>query len=278
MTKITSGSYRPGEEHPDWKQALQAVPTDAHDWLQVRMGQAITGLNHKAVGLMRGGGENGKSLAFGTGIMRAAGDYATVAAPGVLAKVDEGSPAPDRMDLRGARIVLIEEMTEGRALDMTALKQLQDVDRIRARQLYKDNVYFDLTHSLFITSNYLPVVNEVDHGVWRRLERIEFPYRFRDPCKPHQTKMDRTGDPDLKDRLKANESGQHDAIVTWLVEGAIRWYADKASASPPRSCATTPPTGGLGPTASTGSGSSTWSPIPTASSSRMTCSARSTTG
>jgi hypothetical protein len=36
------------------------------------------------------------------------------------------------------------------------------------------------------------------------------------------------GDPTLKARIKQGAGGQHDAIVTWAVEGAKRWYADPA--------------------------------------------------
>ena len=43
MTKITSGSYRPGFTHPDWNKALEALPEPEREWLQVRIGQGITG-------------------------------------------------------------------------------------------------------------------------------------------------------------------------------------------------------------------------------------------
>jgi putative DNA primase/helicase len=43
MTKIAGAEYRPGATHPDWAKALEAVPDDTRDWLQLRLGQAITG-------------------------------------------------------------------------------------------------------------------------------------------------------------------------------------------------------------------------------------------
>jgi putative DNA primase/helicase len=87
---------------------------------------------------------------------------------------------------------------------------------------------FRASHSLFTTTNYVPVVNETDHGTWRRLALLRFPYTFRKPGKALQSDSDRVGDPTLKARIKQGAGGQHDAIVTWAVEGAMRWYADPA--------------------------------------------------
>lgn len=63
-----------------------------------------------------------------------------------------------------------------------------------------------------------------------RLELIIFSFTFRKPGEPLQSNTDRRGDPGLKKRIKTNTSNQHDAIVTWIVEGAIRWYADPDAA------------------------------------------------
>lgn len=43
MTKITSGSYRPGFTHIDWAKALEALPKEERDWLQCVVGRGITG-------------------------------------------------------------------------------------------------------------------------------------------------------------------------------------------------------------------------------------------
>jgi putative DNA primase/helicase len=83
---------------------------------------------------------------------------------------------------------------------------------------------------LVTTTNYVPVVNETDHGTWRRLELWKFPYTFRKPGEALQGKSDRAGDPTLKARVEHNTDHQHDAIVTWAVEGAMRWYVDPDTA------------------------------------------------
>jgi hypothetical protein len=41
------------------------------------------------------------------------------------------------------------------------------------------------------------------------------------------------GDPTLKAQIRQGASGQQDAIVTWAVEGAMKWYADPATSLQP---------------------------------------------
>ncbi len=180
--------------------------------------------------ILQGSGENGKSLLTTDGLVPALGDYADVASPRLFA-ADRGSDhSTERADLRGKRLLIGEELSEGRSLDITALKRIQDVAHIKARYLYRDNITFQTSHSLFVTTNYVPVVSEVDHGTWRRLALVRFPYTFRKRAEDCIGDQDRVGDPGLKGRIKRNEDGQHDALVTWAVAGAVAWYADTGTA------------------------------------------------
>jgi P4 family phage/plasmid primase-like protien len=232
ITKITSGAYRPGQTHPDWEQALTALPEEVRAWFQVRVGQAITGhpTPDGVIPILQGGGENGKSALTTDGIVPALGDYADVVGPKLIASAkDEHST--ERADLRGQRFLIAEELTEDRALNITAIKQITDVGRIKARYVFRDNFTFAASHSLFVTTNYVPVVNETDHGTWRRLALVTFPFTFRKPREALTGPTDRRGDPGLKARLRTG-AGQHDAIVTWVVEGARRCYQSGVPALP----------------------------------------------
>jgi putative DNA primase/helicase len=235
ITKITSGSYRPGFTHPDWEQALAALPDQTtRDWLQARIGQGATG--HRSPDgvnvILQGGGENGKGAIGTDGVVPALGDYASVASHKLIAG-DARDHSEEQASLRGRRLLIAEELTEGRALNVTAIKRISDVASITARHVYGRNMTFDATHTLLATTNYMPVVNEVDHGTWRRLALLIFPYTFRKPHEQLLRDTDRRGDPDLKRRIEHNVSGQHDAIVTWAVEGAMRWHRDGAAALAP---------------------------------------------
>ncbi len=233
VTKITSGAYRPGYTHRDWDQALTALPEELRAWFQVRAGQAITGhpTPDGIIPIMQGGGENGKSALTTDGIVPALGDYAAPVSPKLIASVKE-EHSTERADLRGQRFLIAEELTEDRALNVTAIKQITDVSVIRARHVFRDNFTFQASHSLFVATNYIPVINETDHGTWRRLALVKFPFTFRKRHEALTAPTDRRGDPGLKTRLRADVNGQHDAIVTWVVEGARRWYASGFPALP----------------------------------------------
>jgi putative DNA primase/helicase len=235
MTKITSGSYRPEFTHPNWTKALEALPQPEREWLQVRIGQAVTGHTTPdgIMPILQGAGENGKSALTTDGPVPALGGYASMASTKLFQASKGTEHSEERATLRGQRLVIAEELTEGRSLDITALKQIQDVGMITARHVYQKNMTFGSSHSLLTTTNYVPVVSETDHGTWRRLALLAFPYRFRKPWEALESTSDRRGDQTLKKRIKAGADEQHDAIVTWAVEGAMRWYADPATSLQP---------------------------------------------
>ncbi len=234
MTKVTRGSYVPGFTHPDWKQALTAVPDDeTRDWYQVRVGQAVTG-NPTPDGIIvfnQGTGENGKGVVTSDGIIPALGDYAAPVSTKLITNTEEHST--ERASLRGQRLILGEELTEDRALNVTAIKQIADVTSITARYVHRDNFTFDTSHSLFINTNYKPLVKETDHGTWRRLLMVVFPFTFKKPHEPLDGPHAKKGDPELKHRIKTGATGQHDAVVTWVVEGARRFFELKQFPAPP---------------------------------------------
>jgi P4 family phage/plasmid primase-like protien len=231
MTKITSGSYRPGFTHPDWTTALEALPEPEREWLQARIGQAITGhpTPDGVMPICAGAGENGKSALTTDGLVPALGGYASMASTKLFQASKGTEHSTERAELRGKRLLIAEELTEGRSIDVTALKQIQDVTMITARRIRRDNVTFSASHSLFTTTNYTPIVAETDHGTWRRLALLRFPYTFRKPGEPLDDKGDRQGDPGLKERIRGNADHQHDAIVTWAIEGAVRYHSDRSS-------------------------------------------------
>ena len=229
ITKITRGNYRPGTTHPDWQQALKALPEELHSYAQLRFGQAVTGFTPESddAVFLAGNGSNGKSLWTTDGVVPALGGYASMSGEGLIMTRNggQGSATPERAALRGCRFVLIEELPEGRFLSVAELKRITGMSMINARDLYAKAMAFPASHTLFVTTNYLPVVNETDHGTWRRLCLMEFPYTF--AARPTSEQLQ--GDPGLKTRLRGGAQGQHDAIVTWLVEGARRYLTDRDS-------------------------------------------------
>ncbi|MGW3827155.1 DNA primase family protein [Streptomyces sp. NPDC005071] len=218
FSKVTPVDYRPDAVHPDWEAALTALPTEVADWMQVRFGQAATGhaTQDDVVPFLRGGGANGKSTML-DGITRALGDFSVMVPDKVLLASPSDHPT-EMMTLKGARFAYIEELPEGDYLNAQRLKKAAGTDNMTARYIGQDNVTWDATHSLFVTTNYEVQVDAVDYGTWRRLALVMFPFTF-DGSDPEHPK-----DPTLRKRILDGREGQHEAVLAWLVDGAAVWY------------------------------------------------------
>lgn len=243
VTRITAVSYTPGYTHPMWTTVLQALPDDAHVYLQARLGQAITGHqpDDDVMVMLTGGGNNGKTAVMTT-VVNALGDvvretgYAQlIASELLLTGGNKGAATPEKMELRGARLAYMEETPEDRYMSVNTLKQLVGTPIVKGRKLYKDTVTWRASHSLFLNTNFPPKVVEVDEASWRRLTRLDFPWRFRavdaegQPLdnKGEWLDTDRAANPLLKRAVGAEGPGDPDvlrAALAWLVEGAHAWY------------------------------------------------------
>jgi P4 family phage/plasmid primase-like protien len=237
MTRMTRAGYLPDRAHPihaalDWVTALAAIPEDCHAYAQLRYGQAITGhmTPDDVLLVQQGSGENGKTTVMGA-IATALGDYYTNVSDRVLLANPSDHPT-ELMDLRGARLALIEETPEARRLSVARLKRVVGTPRITARRIRQDSVTYDATHTLIVSTNNTPIIEETDHGTWRRLHLLRYPYRFRKPHEQLEHATDRHGDPGLRDRVCRADAGA--AVLSWLVDGAVSWYArDRVMPAPP---------------------------------------------
>jgi putative DNA primase/helicase len=234
LTKITTARYRPGATHADWAQALEALPEETREWFQTRAGQSITGhmTPDDVLLLLQGGGENGKSTVLES-IARSIGKgYGVLMSDRVLL-ADPGAHPTELMDLRGARFAMAEELPERGRLNVKRLKDVIGTSTMKARYMKQDTVEWSSTHSVFLSTNYLPTVEETDHGTWRRLVLVAFPYKFVKPGTVPNGPNERQGDPGIRERMKHGRE-QHEAVLAWLVEGARCWYANKrVMPSPP---------------------------------------------
>lgn len=157
------------------------------------------------------------------GVALGAGKYAVqVSDRAMLGGASDNHPT-EIMDLMGARYAVLEETPEARRLDTNRLKKLADTREITGRRIRQDPVTFEATHSLFINSNYRPVVDETDHGTWRRLALVVWPFTFREHEGQLRGPNDRLGDPTLRERIKLDPQAL-EAALAWACAGARRWY------------------------------------------------------
>ena len=232
MTKIAAVNYTPGATHPDWEAALKAVPADIREWMQVRYGQAITGYptDDDVLPVQTGGGQNGKSTLVNA-ILAAVGDYGDIVPEKVLL-ANPGEHPTELMGLRGLRLAVIEETPEGHRLPTKRLKDLLGTPTMTARGMRQDFVSWKTSHSLILNTNYIPQVAETDHGTWRRLALVRFPFKFVDPSEPLMAPNEVHGIPGLRDRIAYDTDGQLEAVLAWVVAGSVAWYANKRAQLP----------------------------------------------
>lgn len=206
MTKITAADYRPGATHPDWDKALEALPDDdTRHWLQCYLGRGVLGTQGgvEVTVFAIGGGANGKSLIFGAAL-EAVGTYGGIVADEVLAG---RTHEEHMMDLRAMRFGLIEELADGHRVNVNRLKKILGTKRMKGRHLFQKPMEWEPCHTMVVTTNYTPIVTETDHGAWRRLLAVPFPFEF--PL-----------DPEYKERCYSDPDIQA-AVLAWLVEGAM---------------------------------------------------------
>ena len=193
------------------------------------MGQGLTGhpVPDDRLVVLKGSGSNGKTTIL-DGVREALGPDYAVALPDRVLLARTGDHPTELMMLRGARLAFMEEFPELGHLNVKRLKDLFGTGEMTARYIARDSVTWKPTHTIFVTTNYLPRVDESDDGTWRRLVLLDFPYRYRRVDEEaKQTELDREGDPNLRDRLRRGEDGQHEAVLAWLIAGAVKWYRNK---------------------------------------------------
>jgi P4 family phage/plasmid primase-like protien len=228
ITKCAPSRYVPGYRHPLFQKALEALPEESRPYLKDRFGQAVTGYmtpDHVMV-VSHGDGENGKStladLMLRTIGESDSGGYGVQISDRVLMSSPSDHPT-ELMDLRGARYAVLEETPEARHLNVQRLKSVVGTPRMKARHIRQDTVAWQSTHSLFVNTNHRPIVAETDHGSWRRLALLTYPYKFVKRESLIVRPNDRLGDPALQ--YASSDPAVRQAMLTWLIEGAQEFYA-----------------------------------------------------
>lgn len=212
LSKITETKYVTEANHPDWEKALTALDPEVAAWMQVRLGQAITGYppDDDILPIGQGGGSNGKSTLL-AGLFVALGEHMTQV-PERLIRASPNDHPTELTTLRGARIAVIDETPEVADLNVPRIKAMLGAEYITARQIRRDNMTWKATHSLFVMTNYRPRVHETDHGTWRRLALVRFTKKF-------------PRDSQFRAAIARGSGGRREAVLAWVIEGARQWYA-----------------------------------------------------
>lgn len=193
-----------------WMQFLNVVqPNKAvQRLLQQLVGIFLTGESgQQKLIIFYGLGANGKST-FIEVIAWLLGDYGLRIATEMLMHHQRSpqGPSPDIVSLKGRRMAYCNEVEEGRRLDEARVKEHTGGDTLTGRTPYaKHNVTFRPTHNLVMVGNHKPSIQDMSHGMWRRILLIIFGV----------TVPTDTQDPHLVEKLKLEASG----ILNWALAG-----------------------------------------------------------
>lgn len=211
ITKLTAASR--GSPSPLWDKFLGEImggDKSLTQYLQRVAGYCLTGSTREhALFYCYGTGANGKSTFLNT-LAGVLGDYAqTAAMETFLFSRGERHPT-DLASLRGARLVIAQEVEAGRRWNEVRIKELTGGDKVAARFMRQDFFTFTPEFKLLLAGNHKPgLARGVDEGWRRRLHLIPFVVTV-----PKDQR-----DRELLAKLKAEWAG----ILQWCIEGCAAW-------------------------------------------------------
>jgi len=221
ITKRIPLSYTPGMRNMRWEQFIDFATggdRELQDWIQRAVGYTLTGLNNQDLMFLVYGPPGSGKNTFVEAIVKALGtqQYAWPLDSSILADTGASSSSTDMYhwaELRGRRMVWVDELPESERLKENAVKKLTGSSEISARSPGEKPFTFKAQAKLWITTNHRPMIN--DDAMWRRIRPIPW------------SNVPEMPDPDLKAYLFDPEGGLP-AVLAWAVEGAIKYLGSSA--------------------------------------------------
>jgi putative DNA primase/helicase len=205
---------------PLWRAFLERVTAgdvELQRYLQRVAGYCMTGHTREHVlFFFFGPGANGKGVFLNT-LSAVWGDYAAVAAMETFIETKNEQHPTDLAMLRGARLVVAQEVDKGKAWAQSKITRLSGGDPITARFMRQDFFTFTPQFKLIIAGNNKPSLRTVDEAIRRRFHLVPFTVII--PAAER--------DLHLFDKLKPEWPG----ILQWAVDGCLDWQ--KIGLAPP---------------------------------------------
>ncbi|SDP29093.1 DNA primase family protein [Desulforhopalus singaporensis] len=221
----------------DWVEFVQTIYDNDHeliDFVQRLLGYGLTGLTTEHVfPFLLGRGRNGKSLLMDA-IIRTMGDYAAMIPSDLFlasnAPRSSNGLDPAIMKLEGLRLAVASEVEEGSRFSAAQVKRITGGDVLEGRNPYDKKLRnFEPTHLTLMIGNHEPTPPTGDPAFWDRTYLIRHRLRFVKTEPQHEN--ERPADPDIDEKLEKLDS----QVLSWLVEGCLRWQANGKKLDPPSS-------------------------------------------
>jgi len=221
ITRRAPVAYTPGVRNIKWEQFVDFATggdKELQEWLQRAAGYSLTGLRtHDVMFLVYGPPGSGKNTMV-EALVKCMGtqQYAWPLDSSILAQGDgqtHGSDLYHWAELRGRRMVWVDELPDGERMKENSVKKLTGSSEISARSPGEKPFTFQSRAKLWVTTNHRPIIN--DDAMWRRIRPIPL------------NKVPENPDPELKAYIFDPE-GALPAVLSWAVEGAIKLLGSSA--------------------------------------------------
>lgn len=245
--------YDPNAKCPLWEQTFAEIlgePIDPEgrnqlewrrrpefeEYVRRILGYCMTGsVDSQAFFVGEGEGSNGKNVLVDA-VADILGPLAIKLNPSVVLALrnakgddDDGRASPDRVRLLGARLAVVSESKDGQRFNSARLKSLTGDDRQEARDVHKSGIEYEATAKIFLMTNHLPGVDELDKAFKGRLHLLDFKRRWNRPGEVDTDPLLPSGNRELKHLLRKERPG----ILAWLVRAAVD-YLKAGVFSPPK--------------------------------------------
>lgn len=218
ITQLAPVDFDPEASAPRFREFISDIMLGRQeliDFLQVLFGYCATGYaTAQKFVTFHGDGSNGKSTLLSI-VRRVLGDYAQDVDADVLMKSNrhEGRALAEIAQCRSKRLVTAVESDASAELNEGRVKQLSGGDPMVGKFYYKDPFTFTPMFTVILSTNDKPFIRGRKHATWRRICLVPFDWRV---------------PPDIKDEHFAEKLIEQEApgILTWIVQGAIRWFAE----------------------------------------------------
>jgi len=192
-------------------------------FFQKVLGYCITGhTTERKMFLWWGQGSNGKSTVQNLLRKILTNTFYITAAKEIWVqggRASSGGATPHLIPLVHARVACSSETNEDEKLNGALIKELTGSDNITARPMYGEQFEFTPICKQILATNHKPDFNVGDKAMVDRLCYIPFLARFVEKPGPGEKLIDK--------KLGAKLEGEYlNAIFTWIVKGAMQWYAD----------------------------------------------------
>jgi putative DNA primase/helicase len=222
ITKRIPLNYSEGMGGTQWTDFINFATggdKELQDWIQRAVGYTLTGKKDQDVLFMVYGPPGSGKNTFVEAIVKALGtqQYSWPMDSSILADNGGSSSNTDLYhwaELRGKRMVWVDELPESERLKENAVKKLTGSSEISARSPGEKPFTFNAQAKLWITTNHRPTIN--DEAMWRRIRAIPWSHV---PEKPN---------PGLKEFL-FDPNGGLPGVLAWAVEGAIKYLNSSAN-------------------------------------------------